>query len=167
VRDLVGAGHLASPGFARAGQPALVLGGRAPNGPGVLLRVPGGRIERAEEQLRLGLASAAHHRDLLALGTAGIVARGILRPVGSGSARRPGSRPATCRPRVPAGGADEFAAIAHRVQPDGGLAQRDIASLEASQRQNQPFVADVSHELRTPLTRSSPRLRSSRPAWPA
>ena len=112
---------------------------------------PAASIDAALEQLRIGLLAAALVAVALALATAGLIARGILRPVDAGSAPPPGSPPATCR-RGSGRRRRRVRALRRRVQPDGRFAGSDRARLEASESQNRRFVADVSHELRTPLT---------------
>ena len=151
--DAVAAGRLAFSWQAVAGRPSLVLGGRSPGGgPDFYFVFPATSIEAALEQLRLGLIVAALVAIVLALATAGLIARGILRPVSSGSAAAARIAGGDLSARVPAGGADEFARFAAEFNRMADSLASTVARLERSESQNRRFVADVSHELRTPLT---------------
>jgi two-component system sensor histidine kinase MtrB len=153
LRDAVAAGRLGFSWQAVAGRPSLVLGGRsAGNGPDFYFVFPAESVGAALEQLRLGLVVAALVAVVLALATAGIVARGILRPVDSGSAAAARIAAGDLSARVPAGGADEFARFATEFNRMADSLAATIARLERSESQNRRFVADVAHELRTPLT---------------
>ena len=153
LRDSVAAGRLGFAWQAFAEKPALVLGGRSANGgPDFYFVFPAEAIEQALEQLRLGLLAAALVAILLALATAGLVARGILRPVSSGSAAAARIAAGDLSARVATGGADEFASFAAEFNRMADSLAETVGRLEASERRNRQFVADVSHELRTPLT---------------
>jgi two-component system, OmpR family, sensor histidine kinase MtrB len=153
VRDSVAAGRLGYAWQAVAGAPSLVLGGRAPNGgPDLYFVFPAAAIEAALSQLRIGLVAAALVAVALALATAGLVARGILRPVEHGSRAAARIAAGDLSARVPAGGADEFARFAGEFNRMADSLASTVARLERSESQNRQFVADVSHELRTPLT---------------
>ncbi len=152
MRAIVDSGRLGYAWLDLAGDPSLVVGGRAGNGPAFYFVSPATSIEAALEQLRLGLAVAAIVAILLALATARIVARGILRPVDSGSAAAARIAGGDLSARVPAGGADEFARFAAEFNRMADSLATTVARLEASESQNRRFVADVSHELRTPMT---------------
>jgi two-component system sensor histidine kinase MtrB len=135
--------------------PALVVGGRpvtAQPSPAFYFVFPALAIESALEQLRVGLVVGALVAILLALAMAGIVARGILRPVSSGSAAAARIAAGDLSARVAAGGADEFARFATEFNRMADSLAETVGRLEASERRNRQFVADVSHELRTPLT---------------
>ena len=158
LRDLVAAGHVGFAWLEVAGQPSLVVGGRASGGvsaggtPDFYFVFPAASIDAALEQLRLGLLVAALVAVALALATAGLVARGILRPVDSGSAAAARIAGGDLSARVPAGGADEFARFAAEFNRMADSLAATVTRLEASESQNRRFVSDVSHELRTPLT---------------
>lgn len=153
VRSDIAAGRLAYSWQPIAGQPSLVLGGRTANGgPDFFFVFPAQAIEAALEQLRFGLVGAALVAVVLALATAGLVARGILRPVSSGSAAAARIAAGDLSARVSAGGADEFATFAAEFNRMADSLAETVGRLEASERRNRQFVADVSHELRTPLT---------------
>jgi signal transduction histidine kinase len=153
LRDSVAAGRLGYAWQSLAGRPSLVLGGRSPaGGPDFYFVFPALTVDEALEQLRFGLLAAALVAILLALATAGIVARGILRPVSSGSAAAARIAAGDLSARVAAGGADEFARFAGEFNRMADSLADSIGRLEASERRNRQFAADVAHELRTPLT---------------
>lgn len=155
LRSVVDAGHLGFAWTTVDGSPSLVVGGRPAFGagaPAFYFVFPALAIESALEQLRIGLVAAALVALVLALATAGIVARGILRPVSSGSAAAARIASGDLSARVAAGGADEFARFAAEFNRMADSLAETVGRLEASERRNRQFVADVSHELRTPLT---------------
>ena len=153
LKDLVTAGRLGYAWQVVSGEPTLVVGGRsAGGGPDFYFVFPAETIEDALAQLRLGLIVAAVIAIVLALATAGIVARGILRPVSSGSVAAARIAAGDLSARLPATGADEFARFAAEFNRMADSLASTVASLERSESQNRRFVADVSHELRTPLT---------------
>jgi signal transduction histidine kinase len=155
LRTLVAQGRLGFAWTRMDGAPALVVGGRpatARGAPAFYFVFPAAAIESALEQLRVGLVAAALVAIVLALATAGIVARGILRPVSSGSLAAARIASGDLSARVAAGGADEFARFAAEFNRMADSLSETIERLEASERRNRRFVADVSHELRTPLT---------------
>jgi signal transduction histidine kinase len=152
MRQIVKEGRLGYAWLDVAGEPALVVGGRPSEGPAFYFVFPATAIEDALAQLRLGLLAAAIVAIALALATARIVARGILRPVDSGSAAAARIAAGDLSARVPAGGADEFARFAAEFNRMADSLAATVTRLEASESQNRRFVADVSHELRTPMT---------------
>src|SRR5688500_16774677 len=153
LKDLVAAGRLGYAWQTVAEEPSLVVGGRsAGGGPDFYFVFSAVTVEDALEQLRLGLIVAALIAVVLALATAGIVARGILRPVSSGSVAAARIAAGDLSARLPATGADEFARFAAEFNRMADSLASTVASLERSESQNRRFVADVSHELRTPLT---------------
>jgi two-component system sensor histidine kinase MtrB len=152
MRATVDAGRLGYAWQTVGGAPSLVVGGRPSGGPAFYFIFPAQSIETAATQLRFGLIAAALIAIALALATAGIVARGILRPVDSGSAAAARIAAGDLSARVPAGGADELGRWATEFNRMADSLSSTVARLEASERQNRRFVADVSHELRTPMT---------------
>ena len=152
LTSLASSGRLGFAWLDVAGQPSLVVGGRQGAGPIFYFVFPAVSIEGALEQLRLGLLVAGFVAVALALATAGVFARGILRPVDSGSAAAARIAAGDLSARVPAGGADEFARFAAEFNRMADSLASTVGRLEASESQNRRFVADVSHELRTPLT---------------
>jgi signal transduction histidine kinase len=152
ARSLAESGHLGFAWLEVGGRPSLVVGGRQGAGPIFYFVFPADSIEAALEQLRLGLLAAALIAVALALAAAGFIARGILRPVDSGSAAAARIAAGDLSARLPAGGADEFARFAAEFNRMADSLAATVTRLEASERQNRRFVSDVSHELRTPLT---------------
>ena len=153
VRDSVAAGRLGYSWQPLAGRDSLVIGGRSAGaGPDFYFIFPAEAIEAALVQLRVGLVIAALIAIALALATAGLIARGILRPVSLGSRAAARIAGGDLSARVPAGGADEFARFAAEFNRMADSLASTVARLERSESQNRRFVADVSHELRTPLT---------------
>jgi two-component system sensor histidine kinase MtrB len=153
LKDLVAQGRLGYAWQTVAGEPSLVVGGRsAGGGPDFYFVFPAETVESALGLLRLGLLAAAFIAIALALATAGLVARGILRPVDSGSVAAARIAAGDLSARLPARGADEFARFAAEFNRMADSLASTIARLEHSESQNRRFVADVSHELRTPLT---------------
>ncbi len=149
----VAAGELGYAWHAVNGDPSLVVAGRSPGGgPDFYFVFPAVTVESALEQFRFGLIGAALLAIVLALATAGLIARGILRPVRSGSAAAARIAAGDLSARVRAGGADEFARFAAEFNRMADSLATTVERLERSESQNRRFVADVSHELRTPLT---------------
>ncbi|HEV2006556.1 MAG TPA: HAMP domain-containing sensor histidine kinase [Candidatus Limnocylindrales bacterium] len=151
-RSVVSAGHLGYAWQTLAGRPVLVVAGRAAVGPAIYFVFPAGSIDTALGQLRLGLAVAALIALVLAIATAGLIARGILRPVRSGSVAAARIAAGDLSARVPGGGTDEFARWAAEFNRMADSLESTVDRLAASESQNRRFVADVAHELRTPLT---------------
>ena len=152
VRQLADAGRLGFAWHTVAGTPSLIIAGRPAAGPAFYFVFPAQTIEAALEQLRFGLFAAAFVAVALALAMAGLVARGILRPISSGSAAAARIASGDLSARVEAGGADEFARFSAEFNRMADSLAETVGRLEASERRNRQFVADVSHELRTPLT---------------
>jgi signal transduction histidine kinase len=152
LRSTVSAGHLGFAWQTLAGRPVLVVAGLAAAGPAIYFVFPAGTIDAALGQLRLGLGVAALVALLLAIATAGLIARGILRPVRSGSAAAARIAAGDLSARVPGGGTDEFARWAAEFNRMANSLESTVGRLAASESQNRRFVADVAHELRTPLT---------------
>jgi len=152
LRSVVSAGHLGYAWQTLAERPVLVVAGRAAGGPAIYFVFPAVSIDTALGQLRLGLAVAAIISLLLAIATAGLIARGILRPVRSGSIAAARIASGDLSARVPGGGTDEFARWAAEFNRMADSLESTVGRLAASESQNRRFVADVAHELRTPLT---------------
>ncbi len=152
LKAVVSGGHLGYAWQTLAGRPGLIVAGRAASGPAIYFVFSADSIEAALAQLRLGLAVAALVALLLAIGTAGLVARGILLPVRSGSAAAARIAAGDLSARVLGGGTDEFARWAAEFNRMADSLESTVGRLAASESQNRRFVADVAHELRTPLT---------------
>jgi signal transduction histidine kinase len=152
LRAIVASGQLGYAWQTLGGYPALIVGGRAGGGPDLFFVFPTASVDAALAQLRLGLLVGGLIAVLIALITAGFVARGILRPVDDAAraARRIAGGDLTAR--VPAGGRDEFGRWGDEFNRMADTLETTVGRLEASQQQNRRFTADVAHELRTPLT---------------
>ena len=152
LTSVAAGGHLAYGWSDVADAPSLVVGGRQDSGPIFYFVFPAASVELALAQLRLGLLVAALVAIVLALATARLIARGILRPVDSGSLAAARIAAGDLSARLAVGGADEFARFAAQFNRMADSLAATVARLERSESQNRRFVADVSHELRTPLT---------------
>jgi len=152
LRTVVGAGHLGYAWQTIAGRSALVVAGRAAAGPAIYFVFPAASIDEALGQLGLGLAAGGLIATVLAVAAAGLIARGILRPVRSGSLAAARIAAGDLSARVPGGGTDEFAQWAAEFNRMADSLEATVGRLAASESQNRRFVADVAHELRTPLT---------------
>ena len=152
LRAIVASGQLGYAWQTLAGNPALIVGGREGGGPDLFFVFPTASVDAALAQLRLGLLAGGLIAVLVALVTAGFIARGILRPVDDAAraARRIAGGDLTAR--VPAGGRDEFGRWGAEFNRMADTLETTVGRLEASQQQNRRFTADVAHELRTPLT---------------
>ena len=152
LRETVATGHLGYAWQAIGGRSSLVVGGREGRGPTVYLVVDAAGLDDALGQLRLGLVAAGLIAVLIALATAGLIARRILRPIALGSAAAARVAAGDLGVRLPVEGGDELAAWAAEFNRMADSLVATIRSVEEAQQQNRRFVADVSHELRTPLT---------------
>ena len=152
LRSIVAGGQLGYAWQELRGRSVLVVGGRQGGPPDLYFVFDAGGVDDALLQLRLGLGAAALIAVLLALGTAGIIARGILRPVAAAGAVAREIAAGDLSARVEAGGRDELGRLAGELNRMADSLGGTVARLEAAQQQNRRFVADVAHELRTPLT---------------
>ena len=152
LRAIVGGGELGYAWQDLRGQPVLVVGGRQGGPPNLYFVFDAAPVDAALAQLRLGLAGAGMLAILLALVTAGIIARGILRPVAAAGAAARRIAGGDLGARVPVGGRDELARLAIELNRMADSLQGTVARLEAAQGRNRQFVASVAHELRTPLS---------------
>lgn len=152
LRAIVAQGQLAYAWQTLDGAPVLVVGGRQGGPPDLYFVFPAQGIEDVLAQLRLGLLAASAVAIGVALLTARLVARGILRPVAAGGRAARRIADGDLAARVPAGGRDEFGRWAAEFNRMADSLEVTVARLEAAQQQNRRFVGDVAHELRTPLT---------------
>jgi signal transduction histidine kinase len=152
LREIVASGQLGYAWQDLRGRPVLVVGGHQGGSPDVYFIFNATGIEGALLQLRIGLLVAGLFAVLLALGTAGVIARGILRPVAAAAGAARGIAAGDLAARVPAGGHDELGQLAAEFNRMADSLESTVARLETAQAQNRQFVADVAHELRTPLT---------------
>ncbi len=151
LRSIVAGGELGYAWQELGGRSVLVVGGRQGGPPDLYFVFDAAPIDEALAQLRLGLAAGAAIAILLALGTAGVIARGILRPVAAAGAAARRIAGGDLAARVPAGGSDELGQLAVELNRMAASLEGTVARLEAAHGHNRQFVADVAHELRTPL----------------
>ncbi len=152
LRSIVATGQIGYAWQTLGGQPVLIVGGRQGGPPDLYFVFPASDVETALAQLRIGLLVAGLLAVVVALATAGVIARGILRPVGAGGRAARRIADGDLSARVPGGGRDEFGRWAAEFNRMAGSLEETVGRLEQAQQQNRRFVADVSHELRTPLT---------------
>ncbi len=152
LRAIVAGGQLGFAWQQLRGESVLIVGGRQGGPPDLYFVFDASQVDTALAQLRLGLGGAALLAILLALITAGVIARGILRPVAAAGATARRIAGGDLDARVPAGGRDELAELASELNRMAASLKATMARLEEAQGQNRQFVADVAHELRTPLS---------------
>ncbi len=152
LRSIVASGQLGYAWQDLRGRSSLIVGGRQGAAPPDLYFVFDARpVDEALAQLRLGLAGAGLLAVIVALVAAGVIARGILRPVGAAAAAARRIAGGDLGARVPTGGRDELAGLATELNRMAASLEATVARLEEAQGRNRQFVADVAHELRTPL----------------
>ena len=151
LRAIVTGGQLGYAWQDLRGQRVLVVGGRQGGSPDLYFVFDAAPVDDALAQLLLGLAGASLLAILLALVTAGVIARGILRPVAAAGAAARQIAGGDLAARVPVGGRDELAGLAVELNRMADSLAGTVERLEAAQGRNRAFVADVAHELRTPL----------------
>ncbi len=154
LRDLVASGQLGYQFIDLGEDPSLVVAGRRPGGgPDFYFVSSAAPVDRALDQLRQVLAGVGLAVTLLGALVAGLVARGVLRPVrqAAAGAHRMATGDLTVRlPEAP--GDDAFARWTASFNAMAAALEQKISELEEARLREQRFVADVSHELRTPLT---------------
>jgi signal transduction histidine kinase len=132
--------------------PYLVVAGRRPGGgPDLYLFFSAESVEAALAGLAQALLIGAAALVIVALLAAGLVARGVLRPVqaASDAAQRIGA--GDLGARVPVASRDEFGQWAAAFNEMAASLEQTVADLRQAQSRQRRFVADVSHELRTPV----------------
>ncbi len=152
LRTIVAGGQLGFAWQELRGQSVLIVGGRQGGPPDLYLVFDASQVDTALGQLQLGLAGAAVLAIALALVAAGVIARGILRPVAAAGAAARRIAEGDLDARVAASGRDELAGLAGELNRMAASLKVHVARLEEAQGQNRQFVADVAHELRTPLS---------------
>jgi two-component system sensor histidine kinase MtrB len=152
LRNRVAKGELAYAWTTVAGQPSLVVGGRADaSGPAFYFIRGVSALEAALSQLRLALVVGSLILIVLALLVARVIARGVLAPVEAAGRAAERIERGDLSARVPVTSDDEFGTWAERFNRMAEALADTIGRLEAAEAQNRRFVADVAHELRTPL----------------
>lgn len=153
LRAIVARGNLGYQWMHVGETPYLTVGGRRPpDGPDIYVLFPATTVEDSLRQLAQALAVGGVLLALLAMAVAGIVARGVLRPVGAASRAAQRIEQGDLRARIRADGRDEFARWARSFNGMADSLEDTIGELRRTQDRQRRFVADVSHELRTPLT---------------
>lgn len=153
LRAIVASGQLGYAWQEVDGRSSLVVGARqGASGPALYFVFDARPVEEALAQLRIGLAAAALVAVLVALVAAGIVARGILRPVAAAAAGARRIAGGDLAARVPVSGSDELAGLAAELNRMAASLEATVGRLQEAQGRNRQFVADVAHELRTPLS---------------
>lgn len=152
LRGIVASGQLGYAWQQVGGRSSLVVGGRQASGPALYFVFDATPVEEALAQLRIGLAGAALVAVLVALVAAGIIARGILRPVAAAAAGARQIAGGDLAARVPVSGSDELAGLAAELNRMAASLEATVGRLQEAQGRNRQFVADVAHELRTPLS---------------
>lgn len=151
LRAIVAGGQLGYAWQDLRGARVLVVGGRQGGPPDLYFVFDAAPVDEALAQLRLGLAAAGLLAIALAVAAAGVIARGILRPVAAAGATARRIAEGDLAARVPAGGRDELAGLAAELNRMADSLEATVGRLESAQGRNRQFVADVAHELRTPL----------------
>ncbi|HEV8546566.1 MAG TPA: HAMP domain-containing sensor histidine kinase [Candidatus Limnocylindrales bacterium] len=159
LKQIVASGNLGYQRVTVGGEPYLVLAGRRPSagpglpaGPDFYFFFPARGVDDALALLAVGLVVGGAVAILLAAIAGGLLARGVLRPVGEASAAAHRIAAGDLSARVPVGGDDEFGAWAASFNRMAGALEEKVAQLQEAQSRQRRFVSDVSHELRTPLT---------------
>ena len=152
--DLVGlvrGGQLAYQRAELAGDPQLVVGGRAGDAELYFFFSEAqlfGELGQLRTILLVGLALLV----LVAGGAGALVARRTLAPVAEASAAARSLAEGLLATRLPVGGRDEFGAWAASFNEMADALEGKIAALSAAQARERRFTSDVAHELRTPVT---------------
>ncbi len=153
LRRLVDDGRIGYQFVDSGGESQLLVGARRPGGgPDFYFFFSATEIDTALGELRRVLIVAGVGVTLLGALVAGLVARGVLRPV-----RRAGSAARRIADgdlavRLPVDSSDEFGRWAASFNTMASSLQDKIEELHAARAREERFVADVTHELRTPLT---------------
>lgn len=133
--------------------PYLVVAGRRPvAGPDFYIYFPAGDVTGALTRLWQALLIGGGALVLLAALVAGLIARGVLRPVAAAGRAASAIAGGDLSARLPVESADEFGAWAESFNRMAASLESSIADLQEGRDRERRFVADVSHELRTPLT---------------
>lgn len=153
LREIVTSGRLGWQWLELRDEPYLVVGGRRPPaGPDFFIYFPAGDVTGAVTRLGQALLIGGGGLVLLAAGAAGLIARGVLRPVAAAGRAAQAIAGGDLSARLPTKSHDEFGAWAGQFNRMAASLESSIAELREGRDRERRFVADVSHELRTPLT---------------
>lgn len=154
--DLVGYAETGMYGYEfleLAGVPQLVVGAQRPGaGETYYLYSDASVVGQAATELGRYLGITAIVVVGLAAATAGVVARGVLRPVGDAARASEALAAGDLATRVPTGSDDELGRMLESFNRMAASLEAKVAELERAEERERRFVGDVSHELRTPLT---------------
>ena len=151
--EIVDGGRLGWQWLDLDGDPYLVVAGRRPAaGPDFYIYFPAGDVAGALTRLLQALLIGGGALVLLAALAAGLIARGVLRPVAAAGRAASAIAGGDLSARLPVESADEFGAWAESFNRMAASLESSIADLQEGRDRERRFAADVSHELRTPLT---------------
>ncbi|HWO71763.1 MAG TPA: HAMP domain-containing sensor histidine kinase [Actinomycetota bacterium] len=153
LRRVVRAGEIGYQRIDVGGEPALLVGGRAPGSAVELYFVfPEGGIARDLRFLG-GVLLAGWAVVTAGAGAAGwAVAGRTLAPVGAASRAARAVAEGVLETRLPASGRDEFGDWAAAFNEMAEALEAKIRALQEAEARERRFTSDVAHELRTPLT---------------
>ncbi len=153
LREIVASGNLGWHFAELAGQPVVIVGGRRPpTGPDFYFFRSAAEVEAALSRLLGILIGAGIVVTAVGALVAGMVARRVLRPVGTASEAAARMAAGDLSVRIPGDSTDEIGRWAESFNSMAASLQGKIADLEEASARERRFVADVSHELRTPVT---------------
>jgi signal transduction histidine kinase len=135
------------------GNPTLAVGGRRPPaGPDFYFFYSADDTDNALSQLGKVLALAGIGVLVLGALGAGLIARGVLRPVAVAGQAAGRMAEGDLSVRLPAETNDELGQLAVAFNQMAAALEQQIGALLKAHDRERRFVADVSHELRTPIT---------------
>jgi signal transduction histidine kinase len=153
LRRLVASGRLGYQFVGSGSETQLLVGGRRPSGgPDFYFFFSAAEIDAALAEMRRVLLLAGIGVTVVGALVAGLVARGVLRPVRNAATAARVVADGDLSVRLPVESRDEFGAWAESFNTMASSLQTKIGELQAARAREERFVADVSHELRTPLT---------------
>ena len=153
LREIVGLGEFGYEFLEIDDAPILIVGARRPPaGPDFYFFFDAGSVEEALSQLRRVLIIAGVVVVLVGTVAAGLISRGVLRPVAVASRAAETIADGNLDVRLPVESKDELGRWAEAFNRMAASLQDKIDALVSAQERERRFVADVSHELRTPIT---------------
>ncbi len=153
LRALVAQGRYGYQFIGSGSDSQLIVGGRRPDaGPDFYFFFSAAEVDAALVELRRVLLFAGGAVAVLGALVAGLVARGVLRPVRNAGVAARRIAGGDLSVRLPVESRDEFGVWAESFNTMAASLEAKIDELQAARAREERFVADVSHELRTPLT---------------